>query len=362
MVAYPPRDPEPSFAGLPSFLKLPYVTDPSELARIKPDIAILGAPFDMGTTIRPGTRFGPRAIRQAAGYVGGSPVEPMYHVSMKVKPFSVLNVVDIGDANCSPHSLELAHDAINRKVAEPLSHGALPIVLGGDHSITLPSATAVADAWGRGKVGIIHFDSHADTAPDSFGGSLIAHGSPMRRLIESGAVPAKNFVQIGLRGYWPPAEVWQWMEEQGMRWHLMTELDERGFDTVMDEAISEALDGPKFIYLSVDIDVLDPGFAPGTGTPEPGGMTPSQLLRAVRNIVSSGEPCGHGRGGGVATLRRPRRGHRGARPPGGCRGDLGPGPQAAIRLLGSTPAPRPMPYVVLSTGPRIASSLPPPAL
>ena len=286
MTSYPPTDPEPSFIGLPSFLKLPYVTDPAELKRLAPDVAIMGAPFDMGTTIRPGTRFGPRAIRQAAGYVGGSPVEPMYHVSLKVAPFAVLKVVDFGDANCSPHSLELAHAAIYRKVSDALAANTLPIVLGGDHSITLPAANAVADAWGRGKVGIIHFDSHADTAPDSFGGSLIAHGSPMRRLIESGAVLPRNFVQIGLRGYWPPAEVWQWMEEQGMRWHLMTELEDRGFDVVMDEAINEALDGPEFIYLSVDIDVLDPGFAPGTGTPEPGGMTPSQLLRAVRNIVS----------------------------------------------------------------------------
>ena len=176
--------------------------------------------------------------------------------------------------------------AIARKVAQVLEAKALPFVLGGDHSITLPSATAVADAWGRGKVGIIHFDSHADTAPDSFGGSLIAHGSPMRRLIESGAVAPRNFVQIGLRGYWPPQEVWEWMEAQGMRWHLMAEIEERGFDVVIDEAIDQALDGPEYIYLSVDIDVLDPGFAPGTGTPEPGGITPAQLLRAVRNIVS----------------------------------------------------------------------------
>ncbi|MEE9198756.1 MAG: agmatinase family protein, partial [Dehalococcoidia bacterium] len=135
-------------------------------------------------------------------------------------------------------------------------------------------------------VGIIHFDAHAYTAPDSFGGTLIAHGSPMRRLIEDGAVPGKNFVQIGLRGYWPPEEVWQWMEAQGMRWHLMAEIEERGFDPVLEQAIGEALDGPEYIYLSVDIDVLDPGFAPGTGTPEPGGILPSELLRAVRRIVS----------------------------------------------------------------------------
>ena len=186
----------------------------------------MGAPFDMGTTIRPGARFGPRAIRQAAGYVGGSPVEPMYHVSLKVKPFAVLDVVDFGDANCSPHSLELAHAAINRKVTDALAAKTLPIVLGGDHSITLPAATAVADAWGRGKVGIIHFDSHADTAPDSFGGSLIAHGSPMRRLIES--APSS----LGLRPDRPPrltpgpGRVSGVDGRAGMRLALMNRLDD----------------------------------------------------------------------------------------------------------------------------------------
>lgn len=279
------QEAEPSYIGLPSFLKLPYVTTVAELARLKPDIAIMGAPFDIGATLRPGTRFGPRAIRQAAGYPGGAPVEPMYHASMQVHPFQILKVVDFGDANCSPHSIEQAHQVIKERVVQILSAGAMPFILGGDHSITLPAATAVADHWGRGKVGIIHFDAHADTGPDSFGGTLIAHCSPMRRLIESGAVPAKNFVQIGLRGYWPPEEVWQWMGDQGMRWHLMAEIEDRGFDAVIEQAINEALDGPEYIYLSVDIDVLDPGFAPGTGTPEPGGILPSQLLRAMRRIV-----------------------------------------------------------------------------
>ena len=246
MIDNPTEEPEPSYIGLPSFLKLPYVTNPRDLARIAPDIAILGAPMDMGTTIRPGTRFGPRAIRSAAGYVGGSPVEPMYHLGLGIAPFKHLRVVDFGDANCPPHSIEQGHEAIRRKVGEALAAGALPIVLGADRSITLPSATAVADRWGHGKVGIVHFDAHADTAPDSFGGSLIAHGSPMRRLIESGAVPGRNFVQVGLRGYWPPEEVLGWMKAQQMRWHLMAEIEERGMEAVIDDAIREALDGPEY--------------------------------------------------------------------------------------------------------------------
>src|SRR3954452_601791 len=171
------------------------------------------------------------------------------------------------------------------KVHEVASSGAIPIVLGGDHSITWPSAIAVAEVRRPGSIGIVHFDAHADTAPDSWG-QLAGHGSPMRRLIESGAVQGKNFVQVGLRGYWPSPSVLGWMREQGLRWHLMTEIEERGAEAVIDDAIAEALDGPDCIYLSVDIDVVDPGLAPGTGTPEPGGLLSRELLRAIRRIVS----------------------------------------------------------------------------
>jgi agmatinase len=157
-------------------------------------------------------------------------------------------------------------------------------VIGGDHSITLPSATAVADVVGHGSLGVVHFDAHADTGEHAWG-NLLSHGTPMRRLIESGAVPGRNFVQVGLRGYWPGPDVFAWMRDQGMRWHLMGELLDRGTDIVIQEAIAQALDGPKYIYLSADIDVLDPGFAPGTGTPEPGGMNPAELLRAIRSVV-----------------------------------------------------------------------------
>ena len=124
----------------------------------------------------------------------------------------------------------------------------------------------------------------ADTG-DSQMGSLYGHGTPMRRLIESGAVLGRNFVQVGLRGYWPPQDTFEWMQQQGMRWHLMNEVWERGIKAVTEDAIAEALDGAEHLYLSVDIDVLDPGFAPGTGTPEPGGMNPADLLRIVRSIA-----------------------------------------------------------------------------
>jgi agmatinase len=169
--------------------------------------------------------------------------------------------------------------------------GAIPIVLGGDHSITWPSATAIAEVRRPGSIGIVHFDAHADTAPEDWG-VLAGHGTPMRRLIESGAVKGKNFVQVGLRGYWPPVDVFEWMKGQGMRWHLMREIEDRGAEAVIDDAINEALDGPDAVYLSIDIDVIDPGMAPGTGTPEPGGMLTREVLRAIRRIVGAVDLAG----------------------------------------------------------------------
>ncbi len=270
---------DPAFVGLPSFLKLPVVASPEALAAERPDAVIVGAPFDMAVTNRPGARYGPRAIR-AASNLGRA----INHLELQVQPLKRLRVFDYGDASIVPSSIERSHDAIRAKVAEVARLGAIPIVLGGDHSITLPSATAVADAVGRGKVGVVHFDAHADTAPDNWG-VLLGHGTPMRRLIESGAVPGRSFVQVGLRGYWPPPDVIDWMKDQGLRWHLMSEIEARGFDAVLDEAIAQALDGPEAIYLSVDIDVLDPAYAPGTGTPEPGGLTSRELLKAVRRVA-----------------------------------------------------------------------------
>ena len=269
----------PQFLGPATFMKAPLLSEPQELEARHPDVAIVGAPWDDSTTYRPGARFGPRAIR-TANYQ-----PPEWHLDLQVAPFEVLDVVDYGDAVCPPGRVEAAHQAIRTRVFEVASRRIVPIVMGGDHSITLPSATAVADAVRRGRLGMVHFDAHADTGDRTWGDFLLSHASPMRRLIESGAIPGRNFVQVGLRGYWPGKETFAWMKAQGMRWHLMGELLDRGVETVLAQAIEEALDGPELLYLSVDIDVLDPGFAPGTGTPEPGGMSPADLLRAIRAIV-----------------------------------------------------------------------------
>jgi agmatinase len=276
----------PPYVGPSTFSNLPWITEPAELLARQVDVAIVGAPLDDMVTHRSGARFGPRAIREAQYSVGS-----LNSLQLGVQPYEVLTVVDAGDANIVPAMAERGHAMIFRKVHEVASTGAIPMVLGGDHSITWPSASAVAEVRRPGSIGIVHFDAHADTAPDSWG-QLASHGSPMRRLIESGAVLGRNFVQVGLRGYWPAPDVLAWMADQGLRWHLMTEIEERGAQAVIDDAISEALDGPDAIYLSVDIDVVDPGMAPGTGTPEPGGLLPRELLRAVRRIVGRVELAG----------------------------------------------------------------------
>ena len=271
----------PAYSDISTFLHLPWVHEPTAIAEAQPDIAIVGAPFDVAVTHRPGARFGPRAIRDASNLTAGS----FHHLGLRIEPFNYLTGIDAGDAYCVPGDIQRGHDGVRAKIGELLaaSPRCVPIVLGGDHSITYPSAATIADHHDR-KVGIVHFDAHADTADESFGVSL-SHGTPMRRLIEGGHVAGKNFVQVGLRGYWPPPAVVEWMAAQGMRSHFMSEIEERGFDAVIKDAIEEALDGPDLIYLSVDVDVLDPAFAPGTGTPEPGGLSARELLRAVREIT-----------------------------------------------------------------------------
>jgi agmatinase len=271
----------PAYSDISTFLHLPWVYEPADIAAAKPDITLVGAPFDVAVTHRPGARFGPRAIRAASNLTIGS----FHHLGLRVEPFKHLTGIDAGDAFCVAGDIQGGHDGIRKKMREVLgaAPGTIPMVLGGDHSITYPSAGTIADHHNR-KVGIVHFDAHADAADASWGVSL-SHGTPMRRLIEGGHVAGRNFVQVGLRGYWPPPATLEWMAENGMRSHFMSEIEARGFDAVLIEAIDQALDGPEFIYLSVDVDVLDPAFAPGTGTPEPGGLSSVELLRAVREIV-----------------------------------------------------------------------------
>jgi len=244
------------------------------------DVVIVGAPFDGGTSYRAGARFGPQALR-AACYLEHDGSRPS--LAMRVDGLKDLTVVDAGDVELYSGDAARSCADLEIEIEKIAQAGAIPIVLGGDHTITWPDATGVARARGWGKIAVIHFDAHADTGDITFG-SLIGHGQPMRRLIESGAVRGDRFLQIGLRGYWPEPETLDWMAEQGMRSYEMTEIITRGLNVCLTEDFAIALNDCDGIFLSVDIDVCDPGHAPGTGTPEPGGLSARELLDAVRRI------------------------------------------------------------------------------
>jgi agmatinase len=245
------------------------------------DVVIIGAPFDGGTTHRPGARFGPSAIRQAC-YLPQDGSRPS--LALRVDALQDLKVLDAGDIEMFSGDIERSLAALEEAVYTVASTGVIPVILGGDHPITLPDATGIAREFGYGRVSLAHFDAHADTGDTAFG-SLYGHGQPMRRLIESGAVRGDRFLQIGLRGYWPEPPTLDWMAEQRMRSYEMTEIVARGLDDCLTEAFAIATDDCDGVFLSVDVDVVAPGMAPGTGTPEPGGLTTRQLLDAVRRCA-----------------------------------------------------------------------------
>src|SRR4051812_38382145 len=279
------RDTDFGFSGVQlTFARQPLAVTPADLEGA--DVAVLGAPFDLAVTYRTGTRFGPRAVRQAED-VG---VDRRPSIELGIDPYEALSVVDYGDTGVLPSDVLGAHAAIQARVGEILAAGAIPAVIGGDHSITLPVLRALAAHHGAGGFGVIHFDTHADTGvPEE---EMPNHGEPFSRAVEEGVLLAGNIVQIGLRGCWPFSEDFAHMKEQGFRWHTMGEIDERGLRAVLDDAIAHVRERAPRTYLTVDVDSLDPAYAPGTGTPEPGGFTSRELLGAVRRISCELDLCG----------------------------------------------------------------------
>jgi agmatinase len=273
-----PLPDKPDYAGILSFAGLPIAQSPEHLAGV--DVAIVGAPTDDLVSDRPGTRFAPRAIRSAS-------CPPGPHLEAGIDAFAELRVVDYGDAPVVPADPAVTHAAIERLAGEVVDAGALPVTLGGDHSITEPCIAAIAER--AGTVGLIHFDTHTDTGREVFGVER-SHGTPMFRLVEAGRVDGARYAQIGLRGYWPgPAEL-AWQREHGIASFFMHDVRDLGIREVTRRALEHVGEGP--VYVTVDVDVLDPAFAPGTGTPEPGGMTSVDLLWAVREAASAVELAG----------------------------------------------------------------------
>src|SRR4051794_7712741 len=280
---------KPDYAGLLTFGGAPYTQDPFELDGF--DVAIVGAPMDELVSDRPGARFAPRAIRAAS-------CPPGPHLEAKVDAFSALRVVDFGDAPIIPADPAVSHAAIASTVRQVLAAGALPVTLGGDHSVTKPCVEACAAA--RGPVGVVHFDTHTDTGAEVFGVER-SHGTFMKQLVDGGHVAGARYAQIGLRGYWPGETEFSWQAQHGITSLFAHDVRDLGIREVVARALAAVGEGP--VYLTVDVDVLDPAYIPGgTGTPEPGGLTASELLLAVRLGAGAVGPGGFG-GVGVLPAR-----------------------------------------------------------
>ena len=273
-----PLGDKPDYAGLLTYSGLPYTQDAALLRGV--DVAIVGAPTDDLVSDRPGTRFAPRAIRAAS-------CPPGPHLEARVDALRELRVVDFGDAPVIPADPVRSHAAIEALVGEVLDAGAVPVILGGDHSISEPNVRAVARR--HGPVGLVHFDTHTDTGTEVFGVER-SHGTPMYRLVRDGHVDPRRYVQIGLRGYWPGEPELAWQTEHGITSFFMHDVRALGIEAVVARTVELVAGGPVFV--TVDIDVLDPAFAPGTGTPEPGGLTSLELLGAVRAVAERLEVVG----------------------------------------------------------------------
>ncbi len=256
----------PRFAGPTTMMRLPSQADATGL-----DACFIGVPFDIGTSNRSGTRMGPRQIRAE------SPLIRPYNMATRAAPFDSLQVADLGDVAINAFNLEKSISIIEYRYTKVISNGCRPLTLGGDHTIVLPITRALSKKYG--PLGVIHVDAHADVNDVLFG-EKVTHGTPFRRMVEEGIVEGRRVAQIGLRGTGYTAEDFDWPRAQGFRVVQAEECWHRSLAPLMDEIREQMGDGP--VYLSFDIDGLDPAFAPGTGTPEIGGLTTIQGMEIIR--------------------------------------------------------------------------------
>jgi agmatinase len=269
-MAFQPRESftSPRFAQPATFMRLPHRTDLQGV-----DVAIVGVPFDGGTSYRPGARLGPREIRAQS-----SLIRP-YSYFQKVAPFDVLSVVDAGDVDAPPTSIEKCYEAVEAHIAAVVRAGAIPAVIGGDHSISLPVLRALART--HGPLGLIQFDAHIDTWDEYFGGKYF-HGTPFRRAVEEDLIDPERFIQVGIRGPMYGEDDFAFHREHGITVLDIEHVHAKGVDAAL-VAIRRVATGA--CYATFDIDSVDPAFAPGTGTPEVGGLSSHQAQRLVRGLA-----------------------------------------------------------------------------
>jgi guanidinopropionase len=264
----------PRFAGIASFMRLPLL-DIADAADA--DIGLYGIPWDGGTTNRAGARHGPRQIRDQSSLMR------KYHPALGISPYQLANCADLGDAPCNPINIDQSLNSIEQFVAQMVAADIIPLGAGGDHLASLPVLRALHRK--HGPMGMVHFDAHTDTWDRYFGGNQYTHGTPFRRAIEEGLLDPKRIVQIGIRGGLYSAEDDDWGLAQGIRIIRIEECLELGVERIIEEARGVVGEAPA--YLSFDIDCLDPVFAPGTGTPEIGGVQVIEaqlMLRGLRGL------------------------------------------------------------------------------
>ncbi len=256
----------PKYVGVPTFFRAPWKEDLNDV-----DIGIIGVPFDGGVTNRPGARHGPREVRNQSTLVR------MINQATGVSPFELCRVADIGDAWVpAPFELTKSHDALQATFERVVDRGILPLAVGGDHSVSLPIFRALAK---EGQIGMVHIDAHCDTG-DDYMGSKFHHGAPFSRAVEEGLLDPKRTIQIGIRGTVNDRDLWKFSHDSGMRVMYMEEFYKLGIEKTIEEIKRVVGRGP--VYVSFDIDSLDPAFAPGTGTPEIGGLSSLEAQLLIR--------------------------------------------------------------------------------
>lgn len=270
--------------GPPTFGGFPLALTKEDLIAGEVEVAVVGAPLNMGSGWRDSGAQATTELRQLGWAMGGS---DQY---VQVNASKSLNIVDYGDIAIDNASTERSMQHVREVVREIASTGAVPVIIGGDHSLEYPNVAGLADVYGKKKLSVIHFDSHYDAW---WGGPhLISHGSPVYRLINEGHVRAADYMQMGLRSSGPDKAGFKWMREQGMRHHNMAAIELRGWDAVLDRVVAEASEDGRKLHISFDIDVLDPAFMVATGTPVPGGLTMREAITIVRRLCSEANVVG----------------------------------------------------------------------